>query len=73
MNETVKNRYFLNKIRCETGGIRAVASWLDPSPVEPKVNVLAVDPNCTQVFYHNRKEGEWRQYHEVADVHCNPA
>lgn len=72
MNETVKNRYFLNKIRCETGGIRAVASWLDPSPVEPKVNVLAVDPNCTQVFYHNRKEGEWRQYHEVADVHCHP-
>ena len=33
-----KYRYFLNKERCETGGIRSVASWLDPSPTEPKVS-----------------------------------
>ncbi|XP_058954341.2 uncharacterized protein [Pocillopora verrucosa] len=72
-NGTEKDRYFLNKIRCETGGIRSVASWLDPSPVEPKVNVLAVDPACERVFYHSRKDGKWQQYHAVEGVHCHPA
>lgn len=65
-------RYFLNKERCETGGIRSVASWLDPSPTEPKVNVLAVNPICTKVYYHSRKVGEWFEYDNgrVDDITC---
>jgi len=65
-------RYFLNKERCETGGIRSVASWLDPSPTEPKVNVLAVNSICTKVYYHSRKVGEWFEYDNgrVDDITC---
>ena len=67
-------RYFLNKERCETGGIRSVASWLDPAPTEPKVNVLAVNSNCTKVYFHSRKVGEWFEYEDkqVDDIICHP-
>jgi len=67
-------RYFLNKRRCETGGIRSIASWLDPAPTFPRVNVLAVDPTCKTVYYHNKKMGKWYEYSNstVADVRCQP-
>lgn len=72
MNGTDNYRYFLNKERCETGGIRSVASWLDPAPTEPKVNVLAVNSICTKVYYHSRKVGEWFEYKNgrVDDITC---
>ena len=68
-------RYFLNKQRCETGGIRSIASWLDPAPTFPLVNVLAVDSECKKVYYHSKKKGDWFEYDEnaVEDVRCEPA
>lgn len=73
MNGTDGYRYFLNKERCETGGIRSVASWLDPAPTEPKVNVLAVNSKCSKVYYHSRKVGEWFHYEgRVGEIQCIP-
>lgn len=65
-------RYFLNKKRCETGGIRSIAAWLDPAPTVPRVNVLAVGPGCKTVYYHNEKMGKWFEYRNttVADLEC---
>ncbi|XP_048584768.1 uncharacterized protein LOC5513327 isoform X2 [Nematostella vectensis] len=54
-------RYYLNKNRCVTGSIRAISSWLDPAPRVPRVNVLAVDVNCTMVYYHSNSRG-WIHY-----------
>lgn len=64
----------MNQKRCETGGIRSIASWLDPTPTVPHVNVLAVDKNCTKVFYHNKKSGSWSEYmeHTVGELKCYP-
>ena len=68
-------RYYLNKERCETGGIRAIAAWLDPAPTVLRVNVLAVDPGCQTVYYHNKKAQMWSSYEEsmVSHITCtNP-
>lgn len=64
----------MNQKRCETGGIRSIASWLDPTPTVPHVNVLAVDKNCSKVFYHNKKEGSWSKYKKntVDELKCYP-
>lgn len=64
----------MNQKRCETGGIRSIASWLDPTPTVPHVNVLAVDKNCTKVFYHNKKRGSWSDYKKntVGELECYP-
>lgn len=66
--------YYMNQKRCETGGIRSIASWLDPTPTVPHVNVLAVDKNCSKVFYHNKKEGSWSKYKKntVDELKCYP-
>ncbi|XP_068709507.1 uncharacterized protein [Montipora foliosa] len=68
------NRYFLNKVRCETGAIRAIASWLDPSPtLLPPVSVLAVDKNRSAVWYHSKQKWQWLSYGDDAkDISCVP-
>lgn len=66
-------RYFLNKRRCETGGIRSIATWLDPAPTLPHVNVLAVDAKCKRVYYHSKRRGNWFEYgRDAADIKCVP-
>lgn len=66
-------RYYLNKRRCETGGMRAIASWLDPAPTYPHVNVLAVDSSCETVFYHSKVVGKWSSYEKgrAKDIDCS--
>jgi len=54
-------RYYLNKNRCVTGNIRAISSWLDTTPQVPRVNVLAVNKNCSDIYYHSVREG-WVSY-----------
>ena len=55
-------RYYLNKSRCVTGGIRVISAWLDPAPRVPRVNVFAVIPNCSQVSYYSAKKKQWKKY-----------
>lgn len=66
-------RYYLNKRRCETGGMRAIASWLDPAPTYPHVNVLAVDSSCSTVFYHSKVVGKWSSYEKgtAREIDCS--
>lgn len=52
-------RYFLNKQRCETGAIRAVAAWLDPGPTYVPMTVFATNSKCTEIWYHSKKNENW--------------
>ena len=55
-------RYFLNKQRCETGNIRAVAAWLDPGPTYVPMTVFATNSKCTEIWYHSKKNENWTDF-----------
>lgn len=65
-------RYYLNIDRCAYGGIVLVRSLLDNTPQVRGAEVLAVNSDCSQVFYN---DVVWRPYQSASskDIRCVPA
>lgn len=59
--------YYLNLDRCAHGGIRPVGSPLDGKEMVRGAEVVAVDYNCTIVYYHAE---EWTPYASGRDIVC---
>ncbi|PFX27710.1 hypothetical protein AWC38_SpisGene7593 [Stylophora pistillata] len=66
-------RYYLNIDRCAYGGIVLVRSLLDNTPQVRGAEVLAVNSDCSQVFYND--DVVWRPYQSASskDIRCVPA
>lgn len=60
-------KYYLNIDRCANGGIRPVASTLDGLPMVRGAEIIAVNHNCTRVYYHSDK---WEPYDSGRDIAC---
>ena len=63
--------YFLNIDRCAYGGVIHVSSFLDNTPQVRGAEVLAVNSECTQVYYHD--DGIWQPYISARNIRCQPA
>lgn len=59
--------YYLNLDRCAYGGIRLVGSPLDNKEMVRGAEIVAVDQNCTTVYYHSE---EWSPYETGRDIVC---
>ena len=66
-------RYYLNIDRCAYGGVIAVRSVLDNTPQVRGAEVLAVNSECTQVYYND--DGIWKRYGSAlpSDIRCTVA
>lgn len=63
--------YFLNKQRCETGGIRKVATWLDPGPTYVRITVFATNFHCDQIWHYSKKNENWTNFkNSTMDLRC---
>ncbi|PFX23603.1 uncharacterized protein LOC111332759 [Stylophora pistillata] len=60
--------YYLNLDRCAYGGIRHVRSHLDNKEMVRGAEVVAVDHNCTTVYFHSEV---WTPYESGRDIVCN--
>ena len=60
--------YYLNLDRCAYGGIRHVRSHLDNKEMVRGAEVVAVDHNCTTVYYHSER---WVPYESGRDIVCS--
>lgn len=60
--------YYLNLDRCAYGGIRHVRSHLDNKEMVRGAEVVAVDLNCTTVYYHSER---WVPYESGRDIVCS--
>ena len=63
--------YYLNIDRCAYGGVVQVSSWLDNTPQVRGAEIVAVNSECTQVYYHD--DGAWKPYKSARDIRCAPA
>lgn len=59
--------YYLNLDRCAYGGIRLVGSPIDGKEMVRGAEILAVNHNCTIVYYHSKK---WTPYKSGRDIVC---
>ena len=59
--------YYLNLDRCAYGGIRPVGSPMDGKEMVRGAEIVAVNHNCTSVYYHSE---EWTPYDSDRDIVC---
>lgn len=59
--------YYLNLDRCAYGGIRPVGSPLDGKEMVRGAEVVAVNHNCSIVYFHSE---EWTPYSSGRDIIC---
>ncbi|KAL9987610.1 hypothetical protein ACROYT_G001948 [Oculina patagonica] len=66
-------RYYLNIDRCAWGGVITVRSVLDNTPQVRGAEVLAVNSECTQVYYND--DGIWKRYESTtkSSIRCTVA